>query len=56
MHCQAVGLSRSGGCERPAEYRMLIPSGQTIEVCPVCAAVLQQRSGNTAPVVADVRD
>jgi hypothetical protein len=54
--CQAVGLSAPGPCQRKAEYRMRTPSQGTLDLCPVCAAVVQEQVGDAAPVVADVRD
>jgi hypothetical protein len=54
--CQAVGLTAPGRCQRKAEYRLRTPSGETFDLCPVCAAVTQEQVGDTTPVVADVRD
>ena len=54
--CQAVGLTTAGRCRRRAEYRVRTQAGETLDLCPVCAAVAQEQVGEAAPVVTDVRD
>jgi hypothetical protein len=54
--CQASGLTAPERCQRQAEYRVRTTAGETLDLCPVCAAITQEQIGDAAPVVTEARN